>query len=72
MIRIKQGIIHRPRVGSTMAVHRISLFGALLIILVAIVLLFLIGPFGLLILILAGVLLWYALGPGRIVVTTAT
>ncbi len=53
-----------------MAVHRISLFGALLIVLVAIVLLILIGPLGLLILILAGVLLWYAFGPGRIVVTS--
>lgn len=52
-----------------MAIHRISLFGALLIILVAIVLLILVGPLGLLVLILAGILLWYALGPGRIVVT---
>jgi hypothetical protein len=55
-----------------MAIHRISLFGALLIVLVAIVLLFLIGPFGLLILILAGVLLWYALGPGRVIVTSSS
>jgi energy-coupling factor transporter transmembrane protein EcfT len=47
-----------------MSVHRISLAGALLIILVAIVFLFLVGPFGLLILILAAVLLWYAFGPG--------
>jgi hypothetical protein len=53
-----------------MAVHSISLGGALLLILVAIVLWFLIGPFGLLILILAAVLFWYAFGPGarRIVI----
>jgi hypothetical protein len=55
-----------------MAVHRISLFGALLIVVVALVLLFVIGPFGLLVLILAAVLLWYAFGPGRIVVTSST
>ena len=47
-----------------MAVHRISLAGALLIVLLAIVFLFLIGPVGLLVLVLAGVLLWYAFGPG--------
>jgi hypothetical protein len=47
-----------------MAVHTISLAGAVLIILLAIVFLFLIGPLGLLILILAAVLLWYAFGPG--------
>jgi hypothetical protein len=52
-----------------MAVHRISLVGALLIILVAIVLLFVIGPLGLLILILAAALLWYAFGSGHLVVT---
>jgi len=47
-----------------MAVHSISLGGALLLILVAIVLLWVIGPLGLLVLVLAGVLLWYAFGPG--------
>jgi hypothetical protein len=47
-----------------MSVHRISLAGALLLILVAILFLFLVGPLGLLILILAAVLLWYAFGPG--------
>jgi len=46
-----------------MAVHTISLGGALLIILLAIVFLYLIGPLGLLFLIVAGVLLWYAFGP---------
>jgi hypothetical protein len=51
-------------VVGVMAVHRISLAGALLIILFAIVFLFLVGPVGLLILILAVVLLWYAFGPG--------
>ncbi|MCI4339574.1 MAG: hypothetical protein L3J68_04505 [Thermoplasmata archaeon] len=52
-------------------VHTISLGAALLIILVAIVFLFLVGPFGLLILILAAILLWYAFGPGarRVVIT---
>ncbi len=45
-------------------VHTISLGAAVLIILVAIVFLFLVGPLGLLILILAAVLLWYAFGPG--------
>lgn len=53
-----------------MAVHTISLAGAVLIILLAIVFLFLIGPFGLLVLVLAAVLLWYAFGPGGHVVTT--
>jgi hypothetical protein len=48
-----------------MAVHTISFAGAVLILLVAIVLLFVIGPLGLLILILAAVLFWYALGPGN-------
>jgi|GEM_PF-2006241 len=48
-----------------MAVFHISLFGAMLLILVAFLLLFIIGPLGLLLLILAGLLLWWALGPGR-------
>lgn len=48
-----------------MAVHTISLTGAVVIILLAILFLFLIGPVGLLVLILAFVLLWYAFGPGR-------
>ena len=48
-----------------MAVFHISFFGALLMVLVAIVLLFLIGPLGLLVLILAALLFWWALGPGR-------
>jgi len=55
-----------------MAVHTISLGGALLIILLAFVFLFLIGPLGLLVLVLAAILLWYAFGPGarRIVITS--
>ena len=48
-----------------MAAHQISLFAAIIIVLLAILLLFVIGPLGLLILILAGVLFWYAFGPGR-------
>jgi len=52
--------------------HTISLGAALLIILLAIVFLFLIGPLGLLVLILAGVLIWYAFGPGarRVVISS--
>ncbi len=52
--------------------HTISLGAALLIILLAIVFLYLIGPLGLLVLIVAAVLLWYAFGPGarRIVVSS--
>jgi predicted membrane metal-binding protein len=47
-----------------MAVHTISLAGALLILIVAFVLIFVIGFWGLLLLILVGLLLWYAFGPG--------
>ena len=47
-----------------MAVHRISLFGALVLLVLAFLLLFIIGPFGLLLLIFAGVLFWWAFGPG--------
>ena len=47
-----------------MAVHKIGLGGAILLVLVAVLLLFVIGPFGLLVLILAVVLFWYAFGPG--------
>jgi hypothetical protein len=57
-----------------MAVHQISLGGAILIVLVAVLLLFLIGPLGLLLLILAVVLFWYAIGPGSrgpVTVTTS-
>ena len=70
MIRIKRSITPVEQVGATM-VHTISLGAALLIILVAIVFLFLIGPFGLLILVLAAIFLWYAFGPGtrRVVVS---
>jgi hypothetical protein len=55
-----------------MAVHQISLAGAILLVLVAILFLFLIGPLGLLILILAVILFWWAFGPGSrgVVVTT--
>ncbi|HTW40177.1 MAG TPA: hypothetical protein VMF04_04900 [Thermoplasmata archaeon] len=47
-----------------MAVHRISLVGAILLVLVAVLFLLLIGPLGLLLLILAVLLFWYAFGPG--------
>jgi hypothetical protein len=70
-IPFKQGNIARMELRTIVAVHRISLFGALLIIVVALLLLFVIGPLGLLVLILAGVLLWYAFGPGRLVVTNS-
>ena len=64
MIRIKGGVIPTSRLQFPMAVHTISLAGALLLLLLAIVLLFLIGPLGLLVLIVVGVLFWYAFGPG--------
>jgi hypothetical protein len=69
-IEIKEGMIPSFPLLHSMAVHTISLAGAVLIILLAIVFLFLIGPLGLLILILAAVLLWYAFGPGGHVITT--
>jgi hypothetical protein len=47
-----------------MTAHTISLFGAAVLLLVALLFLFLIGPLGLLVLLLAAVLLWYAFGPG--------
>jgi hypothetical protein len=47
-----------------MAVHTISLAGALLILIVAILLLFVLGPLALLLLIVVGILVWYAIGPG--------
>ena len=55
-----------------MAVHRISFFTALLLVVLAFLFLVLFGPLALLILILAAILFWYALGPGRgsVVVTT--
>jgi hypothetical protein len=56
-----------------MAVHTISLFGAAVLVLVALLFLVVIGPIGLLVLILAAILFWYAFGPGArgsIVVTT--
>jgi hypothetical protein len=48
-----------------MAVHTISLFGALVLLVLAILLLFVIGPLALLVLILAGALFWWAFGPGN-------
>ncbi|MGA9838845.1 MAG: hypothetical protein WBF81_04145 [Thermoplasmata archaeon] len=56
-----------------MAVHHISLAGAILLVLIAILFLFVIGPIGLLVLILAVGLFWYAFGPGsrtRVTITT--
>jgi hypothetical protein len=56
-----------------MAVHTISLFGAIVVVLLAVLFLVVLGPLGLLVLILAAVLFWYALGPGArgsVVVTT--
>jgi len=47
-----------------MAVHRISLAGAILILFLALVFLIVIGPLGLFVLILAAILFWYAFGPG--------
>lgn len=47
-----------------MAVHQISLFGAIILVLLAIFFLFIFGPLGLLVLIVAALLFWYAFGPG--------
>jgi hypothetical protein len=46
------------------AVHFISLSTAVVLAVIAILLLFVVGPFGLLLLLLAAVLFWYAFGPG--------
>ncbi|MCI4327269.1 MAG: hypothetical protein L3K16_06520 [Thermoplasmata archaeon] len=55
-----------------MAVHTISFTSAVVLLLVAVLLLYLIGPLALLLAILGVFLLWWALGPGsrQIVVTT--
>lgn len=63
MIRIKRRTIPPWSMHFTMA-HTISLGAALLLLVLAILFLFLIGPFALLILIVVVVLLWYAFGPG--------
>lgn len=55
-----------------MAIHRISLGGAFVLLLLAVLLLLVIGPVGLLLLIVAGVLLWYAFGPGSRTTIVAT
>jgi hypothetical protein len=55
-----------------MAVHQISLAGAMLLVLLAILFLFLVGPLGLLLLILAVLLFWYAFGPGSRGAVTVT
>jgi hypothetical protein len=54
-----------------MGVHRISLVGAIVLLILAFVLVEIIGWFGLLVLILAAVLFWWAFGPGgRVVVSS--
>lgn len=45
-------------------VHTISLLGAVVLVVLALVFLVFFGPLGLLVLILAAVLFWYAFGPG--------
>jgi hypothetical protein len=54
------------------AVHTISLFTAIVLVLLAVLFLVFFGPLGLLVLIVAAVLFWYAFGPGAqsVVVTT--
>jgi hypothetical protein len=47
-----------------MAVHRISLLGAILLVLLAFLLWSLVGLLGLLLLVVAVILMWYAFGPG--------
>jgi hypothetical protein len=45
-------------------VHTISLFGAIVLVFIAIVFLVFFGVLGLLVLIVAAALFWYAFGPG--------
>ena len=47
-----------------MAVHRVSLFTALLVLLLAILLIAWVGPIAFLLLVAVAILIWYALGPG--------
>jgi low affinity Fe/Cu permease len=47
-----------------MAVHRVSLFTALVLLLLAFLVAALIGPIAFLLLVAVGILIWYALGPG--------
>jgi len=70
LIRLKGTITPAQPVDLTMA-HTISLGAALLLLVLAILFLFLIGPFALLILIVVVILLWYAFGPGarRVVIS---
>jgi hypothetical protein len=70
LIRLKRATIPSAPIDLSMA-HTISLGAALLIILLAFVFLFLVGPLGLLFLIVAAILLWYAFGPGanRVVIS---
>lgn len=56
-----------------MAVHRIGLVTAVLLVLIGLVFILLVGPLGLILLILAVVLFWYAFGPGSrgsVIITT--
>lgn len=55
---------HPSALDAFFMAHTISLGAALLLLVLAILFLFLIGPFALLILIVVVVLLWYAFGPG--------
>jgi hypothetical protein len=48
-----------------MPVHTLSLLSAVVLLILAVFLLFVIGPFALLILILVGALFWWAFGPGN-------
>jgi hypothetical protein len=71
LIQFKRRITPHGPIDIIMA-HTISLGAALLLLVLAILFLFLIGPFALLILIVVAVLLWYAFGPGsrRVIVTS--
>jgi hypothetical protein len=57
-----------PDAGATMVVY-VSLLGAILLVVLAIIVVYFVGVLGLLILILAGILLWFALGRQRTVLT---
>ncbi len=67
-----QGSGYPAATGSfPMGVHTISLTGAIILLLLAVVIVLFVGWFGLFLLIVVGLLLWYAFGPGRTMVARA-
>jgi hypothetical protein len=66
-LNLNQGAPQEPPQvrGINMPVHTISLLGAIVLLGLALLLLFIIGPVALLILIIVGALFWWAFGPGN-------